>query len=118
MLLLLPHVTGALAACRTTRPYTDDAETLALTKLLVADSDCFNVRDVSKLGLLVFGDTPITRVIKDSWVGTFAAVVAALQAAVFNTVRILLLTVTCTPDMVEDYRPLPDDCDLTHLNEL
>ena len=97
MLLLLPHVTGALTACRTTRPYTDDAETLALTKLLVADSDCFNVRDVSKLGLLVFGDTSITRVIKDSWVGTYAAVVAALQAAVFNTVRILLLTVTCTP---------------------
>ena len=84
--MLLPHVTGALVRCGASRPYMGDVPTLELTKQLVADQNCFNVRDVSKLGLLVFGDTPITRIIKEDWVPLYTYVVTALESAVFNSV--------------------------------
>ena len=42
-----------------------DSAVAVLTKTLVDDPTCFRLADVCKLGLLLFGDVPVTRIIKD-----------------------------------------------------
>lgn len=64
-----------------------DSDAALLTKELVDDSACFRVADVSKLGLLLFGDVPITRIIKDSWVDVITNMTTRLRASLYDTVR-------------------------------
>jgi len=64
-----------------------DSAVAVLTKSLVDDPTCFRIADVCKLGLLTFGDVPLTRMIKDCWIGTVSHIRLLLRSTLFVTVR-------------------------------
>ena len=79
--------TGAAAKYQLQNPLPRDSDAARLTEKLVNDEKCFRVGDVSKLGLLVFGDVPITRIIKDNWVSTYTNISSSLKKVLYETVR-------------------------------
>jgi hypothetical protein len=64
-----------------------DSAVAVLTESLVNDPTCFRVADVCKLGLLLFGDVPVTRIIKDCWIGTVSHIRLLLRRTLFEAVR-------------------------------
>ena len=79
--------TGAAAKYQLQNPLPPDSDAARLTEKLVNDHVCFRVGDVSKLGLLLFGDVPITRIIKDNWVSSYTNISSSLKAVLYETVR-------------------------------
>ena len=64
-----------------------DSDAAILTEKLVKDTYCFRVGDVSKLGLLLFGDVPITRILKDNWVPCYRNIASSLSVLLYERVR-------------------------------
>ena len=89
MAQILVHMglfTGA-AAKYELDPLPRDSDAALLTEKLVKDTSCFQVGDVSKLGLLLFGDVPITRIIKDNWVPCYRNIASSLRSVLYESVR-------------------------------